>query len=170
MNTPLAATLACDTIRNETSEMSDERVRRTGHIAILAMVLGGGTVSRTALTWMALERGISEAELSRHILRPLVQRGFVRTAKETISATAAAALHTDAIGAWMDGETLYSDRTETIRATAAKVRTGDAFEYTDARGVSHLVLCDTRSVGEFSVELGGHLVDPTAPVRIYRAA
>ena len=29
MNQTIAASLACDTIRSETSEMSDERVRRT---------------------------------------------------------------------------------------------------------------------------------------------
>lgn len=132
-----------------------------------------GTVDRFALTLMGGERGVTEAELSRHILRPLVQRGFLRTTGDAVRITVAAARHPDAIGAWMDGETLDSvdAKANAKKVRAGDVREGDVFEYVDSLGQRRLVRVDERHwVHGTRWSLGGHWLDADEPVRVYRTA
>ncbi len=173
MDATLSASLACDTIRAETAEFSTERVRRTGQVAILLAALRMGVVPRFMLELSGGERGVTVEELSRHILRPLVQRGFLRTSGDEVRISVAAARHEDAIGAWMDGETLDATDAKATpkKAKAIEVRVGDVFEYVDARGARHLVRCDERRhVNANTWSVGGHWMDASEPVRVYRAA
>ena len=171
MNPTLAAHLACDTIRNETAPRSDERVRRTGQVAILLATLKAGSIDRTTLEIIAAaDRGVTAEELSKHILRPLVQRGFIRTAKGAVIPTAAAVAHADAIGAWMDGATLDAlGETREVRAWDARV--GDVVEYRAHDGSTKLALVDcVEAWSSTSTKVGPLVVQSTAKVRVYRAA
>lgn len=173
MDQHLAASLACDTIRNETADRSDERVRRTGQVAILLAALRCGTVDRFALTLMGGERGVTEAELSRHILRPLVQRGFLRTTADSVRITVAAARHNDAIGAWMNGDTLDTlDAKAPVRKIEARdLKVGDVFEYVDSMGSRRLARCELKAFTcAGSVDTGSALIYPSDRVTVYRAA
>jgi hypothetical protein len=163
MNQTLAASIACDTIRAETAEQSDARVYRTGQVAVLLLAVSNTRVPRYALELMAGERGITLAQLSREILRPLVQRGFIRTAGDEIVATPAAVACADSIGAWMDGTTLASVRKATLRAE--QVRVGDVID-TGSRFVrvdSVLYLGDSIYTGSVRLDAG-------QKVSAYRAA
>lgn len=173
MDAHLAASLACDTIRSETADRSDERVRRTGQVAILLAAVRCGTVDRFALTLMGGERGVTEAELSRHILRPLVQRGFIRTTADSVRLSVAAARHADPIGAWMDGATLDSlDAKAPVKKIQARdLKTGDVFEYVDAFGNRRLSRCEYKSFTcEGDVNTGNEFIRSDDRVTVYRAA
>lgn len=173
MDAHLSATLACDTIRAETADRSDERVRRTGQVAILLAALRCGTVDRFALTLMGGERGVTEAELSRHILRPLVQRGFIRTTADAVRLSVAAARHADAISAWMDGETLDTlDAKAPVKKLQARdLKVGDVFEYIDAFGSRRLLRCEAKSFTfDGSINTGNEFIRCEDRVTVYRAA
>jgi hypothetical protein len=173
MDAHLSATLACDKIRSETADRSDERVRRTGQVAILLAALRCGTVDRFALTLMGGERGVTEAELSRHILRPLVQRGFIRTTGDAVRISVAAARHADAIGAWMDGETLDTlDAKAPVKKLQARdLKVGDVFEYIDSLGRRMLARCESKSFTSTGrVDTGSAMVYADDRVTVYRAA
>lgn len=163
MNQTIAASLACDTIRSETSEMSDARVYRTGQVAVLLLAVSNTRVPRYALELMAGERGITLAQLSREILRPLVQRGFIRTAGDEIVATPAAVACADCIGSWMNGDTLNGVRKTTLRAE--QVRIGDVIDTG-----SRFVRVDAVDVLGDSIYTGAVRLDAGQKVIAYRAA
>lgn len=168
MNQTIAASLACDTIRSETSEMSDARVYRTGQVAVLLLAVSNTRVPRYALELMAGERGITLAQLSREILRPLVQRGFIRTAGDEIVATPAAVACADCIGSWMNGDTLNSVRKTTLRAE--QVRIGDVIEPPASPAGSRFVRVDAVDVFGDSIYTGTVRLDAGQKVIAYRAA
>ena len=168
MNATLSASLACDTIRSETSEMSDARVYRTGQVAVLLLAVSNTRVPRYALELMAGERGITLAQLSREILRPLVQRGFIRTAGDQIVATPAAIACADAVGEWMNGATLASVRKITLRAE--QVRVGDVIEPPASPAGSRFVRVDAVNVFDDSFYTGAVRLDAGQKVTAYRAA
>lgn len=163
MNQTIAASLACDTIRSETAEQSNARVYRTGHVAVLLLAVSNTRVPRYALELMAGERGITLAQLSREILRPLVQRGFIRTAGDEIVATPAAVACADSIGEWMNGATLSSVRKTTLRAE--QVRIGDVIDTG-----SRFVRVDAVDVLGDSIYTGSVRLDAGQKVCAYRAA
>ena len=163
MNQTIAASLACDTIRSETAEQSNARVYRTGQVAVLLLAVSNTRVPRYALDLMAGERGITLAQLSREILRPLVQRGFIRTAGDEIVATPAAVACADSIGEWMNGATLSSVRKTTLRAE--QVRIGDVIDTG-----SRFVRVDAVDVLGDSIYTGSVRLDAGQKVCAYRAA
>lgn len=163
MNQTIAASLACDTIRSETAEQSNARVYRTGQVAVLLLAVSNTRVPRYALELMAGERGITLAQLSREILRPLVQRGFIRTAGDEIVATPAAVACADSIGEWMNGATLTSVRKTTLRAE--QVRVGDVIDTG-----SRFVRVDAVDVFGDSIYTGSVRLDAGQKVCAYRAA
>lgn len=163
MNQTIAASLACDTIRSETAEQSNARVYRTGQVAVLLLAVSNTRVPRYALDLMAGERGITLAQLSREILRPLVQRGFIRTAGDEIVATPAAVACADSIGEWMNGATLTSVRKTTLRAE--QVRVGDVIDTG-----SRFVRVDAVDVLGDSIYTGSVRLDAGQKVCAYRAA
>ena len=163
MNQTIAASLACDTIRSETAEQSNARVYRTGQVAVLLLAVSNTRVPRYALELMAGERGITLAQLSREILRPLVQRGFIRTAGDEIVATPAAVACADSIGEWMSGATLSSVRKTTLRAE--QVRIGDVIDTG-----SRFVRVDAVDVLGDSIYTGSVRLDAGQKLCAYRAA
>lgn len=163
MDATLSASLACDTIRAETAEQSDARVYRTGQVAVLLLAVSNTRIPRYALELMAGERGITLAQLSREILRPLVQRGFIRTAGDEIVATPAAVACADSIGEWMNGATLTSVRKTTLRAE--QVRVGDVIDTG-----SRFVRVDAVDVLGDSIYTGSVRLDAGQKVCAYRAA
>ena len=137
-------------------------------LAVLLLALCNTRVPGYAPELMAGERGITLAQLSREILRPLVQRGFIRTAGDEIVATPAAVACADSIGEWMNGATLTSVRKTTLRAE--QVRVGDVIEPPASPAGSRFVRVDAVNVLGDSIYTGSVRLDAGQKVCAYRAA
>lgn len=111
-----AAEIAIRTIRSECGIDAEgfgtgdrtALARRSGQLCVIVALLtsSSASVSVSALELAGVERMVGPEELSKHILRPLVARGFCRISKGIVVASSALAQHADPIGALMAGESL----------------------------------------------------------------
>ena len=100
--------------------------RRSGQLCVIVALLtsSSASVSVSALELAGVERMVGPDELAKHILRPLVTRGFCRISQGVVIASSALSMHSDPIGALMGGESLA--KSSPVRSVAAdSLRPGD---------------------------------------------
>lgn len=160
-----AAEIALRTIRTECGINADgfgsgdrtSLARRSGQLCVVVALLtsSAARVSVAALELAGVERVVGPEEIARHILRPLVARGFCRVSQGFVVASSALVTHADPIGALMSGETLT--KSAPVRSVAAEsLRPGDY-----VIGVGVVRSCPTRdSYGvRVSVSRGDYSID-----------
>ena len=127
----LDAEIARRTIREECGTDSngfggdrDQLAFRTGQLFVTLILARRGFISLDVLELASVDRMVTPAEIMRHILRPLIARGFCRVSRGEVVASVGLATHRNPVEALMSGESLTE--TGAVRRLAVeKVRVGD---------------------------------------------
>jgi hypothetical protein len=100
----------------------DQLAFRSGQLFVVLILARRGFISLDALELAGVDRMVTPAEIMRHILRPLIARGFARVRRGEVVATRGMVRHRNPVEAFAAGESIADDEpVKVLRAEQVKV-------------------------------------------------